>query len=162
MFEMPRWLQLLAAACATGLALLVPSSGRVAASAPPIAASPAVPPPHVEAAIQETHRVWGVAPALLRCLAFRESSWNPAAYSPVGPYHGIVQFDWPTWREATRRLRNPADPRAPLVAPTASPYEPRAALLTAGGLIAHGEGWRWPPLRWCRSWADGQDVGGRV
>ena len=103
----------------------------------------------VEAAVREAAQVWGVPERRLRCLSLRESTHNPLAYNPAGPYFGAVQFGMPLWRRGLREARNPAAPEWPLVPPDASPYQPRAALLMAGYFIARGETSHWPPLRWC-------------
>jgi hypothetical protein len=80
----------------------------------------------------------GVSEQRLRCLAFRESRFQPWAYNRAG-YHGLYQFDWATWTYGSRL--------AGLVG--ASPYDPWAAAEVTALLIARGEGSRWPPLRWC-------------
>lgn len=92
----------------------------------------------VAAAISGAAARHGVSEQRLRCLAFRESSWHPWAYNRAG-YHGLLQFDWPTWRDGSRRAGWEG----------ASPYDPYAAADVAAYLISIGEGWRWPPLRWC-------------
>ena len=106
------------------------------------------PPPPVEEALREAEAVWGVPYYRLACLAWRESSWNPLAYNRAG-YHGLMQYDWTTWFQGIREARNPADPEYPLVARGSSPYQARESALVTGYFIAKGEGWRWPPLRWC-------------
>ena len=77
----------------------------------------------------------------MRCLAFRESTFQPWAYNRAG-YHGLYQFSWQTW--------NWAAPRAGW--PEASPYDPYAAADVAAwlGTQWHYGGWRhWPSARLC-------------
>lgn len=105
--------------------------------------------PEVEAALRETQAVWGVPAGRLRCLVDQESDGVFRAYSPAGPYFGVVQFGMPLWDRGLREARNPADPRFPLVPPGSHPYQPREALLMAGYFIARGETSHWPPLRRC-------------
>jgi Transglycosylase SLT domain len=93
----------------------------------------------VASAIHEAATTHGVPEARLRCLAYRESRFFPGAFNRAGPYHGLFQFDWPTWRSGAWRAGWTGW----------SPYQPLAAAHVAAFLIAHGEGWRWPPLRWC-------------
>jgi hypothetical protein len=108
----------------------------------------AVAPPEVEAAIVEASMVWGVPAPRLRCLYRKESGFRPWA-DDNPPYMGLAQFDVSTWNHARRVLRNPADPRYPLLSEGASPWVARDAALASAGLIARGEGGRWPPLRGC-------------
>lgn len=102
----------------------------------------------VEAAIWEASAVWGVPQARLRCLYRKESGFRPWA-DENPPYMGMAQFDASTWNYARAVLRNPADPRYPLLPPDASPWRARDAALASAGLIARGEGSRWPPLWGC-------------
>lgn len=74
----------------------------------------------------------------MRCLAFRESTFQPWAYNRAG-YHGLYQFNWSTWVYGSRLAGLEG----------ASPYDPWAASEVTALLIARGEGHRWPPLRWC-------------
>jgi hypothetical protein len=80
----------------------------------------------------------GVSAARLRCLGYRESRHQD--YPPVnGRYWGRMQFDRPTWAAKSARYGWAGS----------SPHDPWAAVDTAAATIADGEGWRWPPLRWC-------------
>lgn len=125
-----------AAGCAAAPALL----GHAGAQSPVVAA-----------ALDEASRVYPVPYRVLWCVANKETGgkFNVDALNRAGPYFGLFQWDAPTWAYAKRTLRNPAAPEWPLVAWDASPYEPRPAALAAAGLIARGEGWRWPTLRGC-------------
>ena len=80
----------------------------------------------------------GVSEQRLRCLAFLESRFQPWAYNRAG-YHGLYQFTWSTWTYGARLAGLEG----------ASPYDPWAAAEVTALLIARGEGFRWPPLRWC-------------
>jgi hypothetical protein len=92
----------------------------------------------VAGAIHEAAVTYGVPEGRLRCLAWRESRFWAGAYNAAG-YHGLYQFDWPTWRYGSR-LAGLTD---------ATPYDPWSAAHVTALLIARGEGSRWPPLRWC-------------
>src|SRR5262245_38467104 len=81
----------------------------------------------------------GVSEQRMRCLAFLESRFQPWAYSPAGPYHGMYQYTWSTWVYGARLAG----------LQEASPYDPWAASEVTAFLISRGEGFRWPPLRWC-------------
>jgi hypothetical protein len=107
---------------------------------PPLGATPAsAQSAEVSVAIHQAAVRYGVSEQRLRCLAYRESTFRPWAYNAAGPYHGLFQFDGPTWQEGSWRAGFGG----------ASPYDPYAASMVTGYLIAAGEGWRWPPLRWC-------------
>jgi hypothetical protein len=94
--------------------------------------------PEVAAAIASAAQAYGVPEGTLRCLAWRESRFWPGAYNPAG-YHGLYQYDWPTWAYASRLAGYEGW----------SPYSPWAAAHTTALLIVRGEGRRWPPLRGC-------------
>jgi hypothetical protein len=102
----------------------------------------------VEAAIHEASAVFPVPAPMLRCLFSKESGFRPWA-NENPPYMGLAQFDASTFRYAVRVLRNPAAPEWPLLGADATPWRARDAALATAGLIARGEGGRWPPLRWC-------------
>ena len=72
------------------LASLTPSDSRVEAQG------------GVDAAIHSAAVTHGVQEWRLRCLAQRESSFFPGAYNAAG-YHGLYQWDWPSWREVSPR-----------------------------------------------------------
>ena len=92
----------------------------------------------VAGAIHAAAVTYGVSEGRLRCLAWRESRFWPGAYNAAG-YHGLYQFDWPTWRYGARLAGLEGT----------SPYDPWSAAQVTALLIARGEGSRWPPLRWC-------------
>ena len=94
--------------------------------------------PEVAEAIASAAATYGVSEARLRCLAWRESRFWPGAYNRAG-YHGLFQYDWPTWAYGSRLAGFEGH----------SPYDAWAAAHTTALLIARGEGRRWPPLRWC-------------
>lgn len=83
--------------------------------------------------IQQAALQYGVSPTRLTCLARLESTMNPNAEN--GRYHGLFQFDYPTWALTPYS--------------TQSIYDPEAASLAAAYLIARGESSRWPPFRNC-------------
>lgn len=116
------------------LALAAVATVAMPSDAPPAEAQSA----EVAGALASASAIYGVPYARLSCLAYRESRYAPGAYNRAG-YHGLMQFDWPTWSYGAR-LAGYAG---------ASPYEPRAAAHVAAFLIARGEGRRWPPLRYC-------------
>lgn len=80
----------------------------------------------------------GVSAVRLRCLGYYESRHQD--YPPVnGWYWGRMQFDRATWAAKSDRYGWAGH----------SPHDAWAAVDTAAATIADGEGWRWPPLRWC-------------
>ena len=94
--------------------------------------------PEVGTAIRSAAVTHGVAEWRLRCLAQRESSFFPGAYNAAG-YHGLYQYDWPTWRYGSALAGYAGH----------SPYDAWAAAHTTAYLIKRGEVRRWPPLRFC-------------
>lgn len=103
------------------------------------------PPPAVRQALLSAGARYGVSYYRLRCLAWHESRYRAGVKSPLvgapgdGRYHGLFQFDWPTWRDGSIRAGYGG----------AGVYDPWAASHVTAYLISHGEGSRWPPLRWC-------------
>lgn len=89
----------------------------------------------VVCSIQLAASTYGVPLNRLTCLARRESTNNPNAISPDGRYHGLMQFDYPTWR---------LTPYA-----NQSIYNGEASALAAAYLISRGESRRWPVYNQC-------------
>ena len=71
---------------------------------------------------------FGLDPGYLLSVATCESTLNPQAYNPAGPYYGLFQFDATTWAAYGY----------------GSYYDPVANARTAAELIAAGQGSRWP------------------
>lgn len=95
---------------------------------PEKAAEPAPPPPTTIAGIiYAAAAEFGIDGAYLLSVASCESSLNTQAYNAAG-YHGLFQFDQPTWSAYGY----------------GSIYDPTAQARTAARLIAAGQSSRWP------------------
>jgi soluble lytic murein transglycosylase-like protein len=70
---------------------------------------------------------FGVSADYMLSIAECESTFNPDAYHPAG-YHGLFQFDFPTWGDFGY----------------GSIYDPVAQARTTARLIKAGESHRWP------------------
>lgn len=102
---------------------------------PPFDTPRAVTVPEVIDQAAERH---GVSASLLRCVAWKESTWRPWVTSPAN-HRGLFQFSDATWWE-----------QAPLAGwAGASPYDAEAASDVAAQLFSKGESWRWPTARRC-------------
>lgn len=89
----------------------------------------------VEDALLNAAATYNVSYNRLRCLAFRESTMNPYAYNPAGPYYGLMQFNESTWA---------LTPYA-----HSSYYDEYASASAAAYLISIGQSSRWPVYRFC-------------
>lgn len=100
--------------------------------------------PAVEEAMSHAAKTNGLAYRFMRCLAWEETRWLPWK-SNGNLYHGLYQFDWPTW--------NGNAPQYGFAG--ASPYNAWAAAHVAAGMISSQPLARtqstWPPARRCGS-----------
>ncbi len=67
-------------------------------TAPPLPPAPPPAPGTIEAIIQAAATKWGVSYPWMLKIAHCESSLNPRAYNPAGPYIGLFQFLPSTFR----------------------------------------------------------------
>lgn len=67
-----------------------------------------------------------------------ESRLDPTVTSKNGLYHGMFQYDWPTWYELSRQAGYAG----------LSPYNPGAASQVTAYALSRGQAWRWPHCRY--------------
>ena len=67
-----------------------------------------------------------------------ESRLDPTITSRNGLYHGMYQYDWPTWYELSRQAGYTGW----------SPYNPEAAAQVTAYALRRGQAYRWPTCRY--------------
>jgi len=124
------------------LSLATPVWAEADEEPPPVEVEQVVQPLTIPELIDAAAYRWGVSAARMRCIAFRESGFNPYAISPWG-HVGLWQWDWRTWEWASRQAGYAG----------ASPFDPWASTEVALWVITHplqGGGWgHWSTARWC-------------
>jgi soluble lytic murein transglycosylase-like protein len=100
--------------------------------------SPVQSAPLVTDHIYQAAHVYGLNGDYLVRVAKCESRLNPSVVSKNGLYHGLFQFDWPTWRWMSAQSGYAGW----------SPLDPEAAAQTAAWGFTHGQASRWPHCRY--------------
>lgn len=72
----------------------------------------------------------------MKWLAHKESTRNPYAYNPHGPYYGLFQYIWPTWVYANRLIGH-------YHLDSDSVYDVRLQCEATAHLLAIGQGRHW-------------------